>query len=57
MRGAMQSYPVFQFDCGHVGRDSEGTGERAKVKSFIRVAERRSARLEEVAKTCPECKR
>ena len=49
---------LYKFSCGHVGRDSEPPlkHERAKTTAFIRVAEIRKERVEEVAKSCPDCK-
>jgi hypothetical protein len=47
---------LFRFACGHVGRTSEGTGRRAKVQAFIRVAQIGGASVEDLAKNCPDCK-
>jgi hypothetical protein len=48
------SYPVYRFACGHVGRDSEAL--HPKAQAFIRVAEIRGAPVEDSARNCPDCK-
>ena len=41
---------VYRFTCNHVGRTAECCGE------FIRVAEVRNAKCEDVNVPCPDCK-
>lgn len=48
-------FVLFEFDCGHVGRDNESP--KAKAHGFIRMAELRMMPVMRVAKPCPECKR
>ena len=45
---------VYKFTCGHVGRTNDSY--RAKAEAFIRVAEIRNEGVEEVTKSCPDCK-
>lgn len=45
---------VYKFSCGHIGRDNDSY--RSKVTAFIRVAEVRHEQVEEVSKSCPDCK-
>jgi hypothetical protein len=49
---------LYKFTCGHVGRDSEPPAgrSRAKTTAFIRVAELRNEKAEDVEKPCPNCK-
>ena len=45
---------VQKYNCGHVGRENDSY--RSKVKAFIRVAEIRREQVEEIGKSCPDCK-
>lgn len=43
-----------KYSCGHVGKTNDSY--RKKAEAFIRVAEIRREPVEDVDKSCPECK-